>query len=98
MLVSHRSPVQRLFKDLRLIVVDEVHALAGTDRGAHLMSVIERLAPSSQNDIQRVGLSATVGNPEQILEWITGSSRREGVVVEPPKNPAKRDLFIGLHE
>jgi ATP-dependent helicase Lhr and Lhr-like helicase len=98
MLVSPKSPVARLFKDLRLLVVDEVHALAGTDRGAHLMSVIERLAPSSQNDIQRVGLSATVGNPEQILEWIKGSSRREGVVVDPPKSPAKRDLRVALHE
>lgn len=98
MLVSSRSPVARLFKDLRLIVIDEVHALAGTDRGAHLMSVIERLAPASQNDIQRVGLSATVGNPDQILAWLKGSSKREGVVVDPPKNPAKRDLFIGLHD
>lgn len=98
MLVSSRSPVKRIFKDLRLIVIDEVHALAGTDRGAHLMSVLERLAPATENDIQRVGLSATVGNPEQILAWLKGSSKREGVVVDPPKLPAKRDLFIGLHE
>ncbi|NOU34908.1 MAG: DEAD/DEAH box helicase [Polyangiaceae bacterium] len=98
MLVSSKSPVQRLFKDLRLVVIDEVHALAGTDRGAHLMSVLERLAPASQNDVQRVGLSATVGNPEQILTWLKGSSKREGVVVDPPKNPAKRDLFIGLYD
>ena len=98
MLVSPRSPVPRLFKDLRLIIIDEVHALAGTDRGAHLMSVIERLAPSSQNDIQRVGLSATVGNPDQILTWLKGSSQRAGVVVDPLRSPAKRDLFIGLHE
>jgi ATP-dependent Lhr-like helicase len=97
MLVSPRSPVERLFKDLRLIVIDEVHALAGTDRGAHLMSVIERLVLSSRNDVQRVGLSATVGNPDQILAWLTGTSRREGVVVDPPRTPAKRDLFIGLH-
>ena len=98
MLVSSKSPVARLFKDLRMIVIDEVHALAGTDRGAHLMSVIERLAPASKNDIQRVGLSATVGNPDEILAWLKGSSKREGVVVDPPKNPAKRDLFIGLHD
>lgn len=98
MLVSSRSPVQRLFKDLRLVVIDEVHALAGTDRGAHLMSVIERIAPSSQNDIQRVGLSATVGNPDQILAWLKGSSKREGAVVDPPKVPTKRDLHIGLYE
>ena len=98
MLVSPRSPVKRIFADLRLIVIDEVHALAGTDRGAHLMSVIERLAPASKNDLQRVGLSATVGNPDQILDWLKGSSQREGVVVDPPKNPTRRDLHIGLYE
>jgi ATP-dependent Lhr-like helicase len=98
MLVSPRSPVQRLFKDLRMVVIDEVHALAGTDRGAHLMSVIERLAPCSANDVQRVGLSATVGNPDQILAWLKGSSQREGIVVDPPKNPAKRELKVGLRE
>ncbi len=98
MLVSSRSPVQKLFKDLRMIVIDEVHALAGTDRGAHLMSVIERLAPVSRNDVQRIGLSATVGNPDQILAWLRGSSQRDGVVVDPPKVPAKRDLHIGLYD
>jgi ATP-dependent Lhr-like helicase len=98
MLVSSRSPVKKIFKDLRLIVVDEVHALAGTDRGAHLMSVLERLAPASKNDLQRIGLSATVGNPDQILEWLKGSSQREGVVVDPPRSPAKRDLHIGLYD
>lgn len=97
MLVSPRSAVQRLFKDLRLVVIDEVHALAGSDRGAHLMSVIERLAPSSRNDVQRIGLSATVGNPDLILAWLKGSSQREGVVVDPPKNPSKRDLSVRLH-
>jgi len=98
MLVSAKSPVPRLFKDLRLVVIDEVHALAGTDRGAHLMSVLERIVPASQNDVQRVGLSATVGNPDQILAWMKGSSRREGLVVDPPKNPARRDIAIGYHE
>lgn len=98
MLVSPRSPVERLFKDLRLVVIDEVHALAGTDRGAHLMSVVERLAPSSKNDIQRVGLSATVGNPDQILGWMKGTSKRDGVVVDPPKTPTKRDLYVSLQQ
>jgi ATP-dependent Lhr-like helicase len=39
-------PVARLFEGLRLVIIDELHALAGTDRGAHLMSVLERLAES----------------------------------------------------
>lgn len=98
MLISSRLPADRLFQDLRLVVIDEVHALAGTDRGAHLMSVLERLAPLSQNDVQRVGLSATVGNPDEILRWLKGSSRREGAVVDPPKLPTKRQLAVGLYE
>ncbi|MBK8256771.1 MAG: DEAD/DEAH box helicase [Polyangiaceae bacterium] len=98
MLVSPRSPVGRLFSDLRLVVIDEVHALSGTDRGAHLMSVIERLAPTSRNDLQRIGLSATVGNPHQIVDWIAGSSKREKVVIDPPKVPSKREIHVGLHE
>jgi len=96
MLVSPRSPAARLFKDLRLVIIDEVHALAGTDRGAHLMSVVERLTPYSSNDVQRVGLSATVGNPDEILAWLRGSSKREGVVINPPRDPARRDVRVGL--
>jgi ATP-dependent helicase Lhr and Lhr-like helicase len=98
MLVSPRSPVPRLFPDLRMVIIDEVHAMAGTDRGAHLMSVIERLAPISRHDVQRVGLSATVGNPAEIVAWLGGGSRRDGVVVNPPRVPARRELHIGLHE
>lgn len=98
LLLSPRAPVRRLFQDLRIVLIDEVHALAGTDRGAHLLSVLERLAPASRNDLQRIGLSATVGNPGQILAWIRGSSRREGAVIDPPKTPVKRELAIRLHE
>lgn len=96
MLVSSRTPVAKLFRDLRIVVVDEVHAFAGTDRGAHFMSVLERIARYTDNDIQRVGLSATVGNPVAILKWLQGTSKRNGVVVDPPKQPAKRELKVVL--
>lgn len=97
MLVSQRVDERALFGDLRMIVIDEVHAIAGTDRGAHLMSVIERIRRISRHDIQRAGLSATVGNPAAILEWLRGTSEREGVVVDPPKKPSRRQLLI-VHE
>ncbi|MBI2378659.1 MAG: DEAD/DEAH box helicase [Deltaproteobacteria bacterium] len=96
MLVSPRFPIAKVFPDLRMVIIDEVHALAGTDRGAHLMSVIERLRPTSRNDVQRIGLSATVGNPDAILKWLGGTSLRTGVVIDPPKQPARRELFVGL--
>jgi len=94
MLVSESVSNKSLFGDLRIIVIDEVHAIAGTDRGAHLMSVIERLAKISEHDLQRVGLSATVGNPDVILKWLQGSSHRESVVVDPPKQPGRRQLLV----
>ncbi len=94
MLLSPRVPVARLFPDLRVVIIDEIHALAGTDRGAHLMSVLERITRSSQNDLQRIGLSATVGNPDAILKWLQGTSSREGIVVTPPKNPSQRQVVV----
>jgi ATP-dependent Lhr-like helicase len=98
MLMSARIPVDKIFADLRYAVIDEVHAFAGTDRGAHLMSVLERLAALSKHDVQRIGLSATVGNPEQIARWIAGSSKRESVIVDPPKPKAQRIIKIYLRE
>lgn len=83
MLMSRRVPAERLFRGLRAVVIDEIHAFVGDDRGGHLSSVLERLARFCGKDVQRIGLSATVGNPETILRWVAGSSRRAGVVVDP---------------
>lgn len=94
MLVSRRVDEHRLFAGLRVVIIDEVHALAGSDRGAHLMSVLERLARVSRHDVQRIGLSATVGNPESILAWLQGTSRRQGRVVDPPREPGRRQLLV----
>src|SRR5690606_24913773 len=96
MLVSDQIDTAKLFADLRVVVIDEIHALAGSDRGAHLMSVLERLARLSRHDLQRVGLSATVGNPEAILGWLQGTSQRPATIVDPPKQPVRRQLLV-LH-
>ena len=94
MLLSARVDESKLFADLRTVIIDEIHALAGSDRGAHLMSVIERLARISRHDVQRVGLSATVGNPEAILTWMQGTSGRSGRVVSPPSEPRPRQILV----
>ncbi len=96
LLLSSKAKPDALFSSVRLVIVDEVHALAGTDRGAHLLSVIERVQRHAKSDIQRVGLSATVGNPERILSWLKGSSRREGALVDPPKPKSKREIQVLL--
>lgn len=96
LLVSPRVPTRELFAHVQVIVIDEVHAFAGSDRGAHLLSVIERLSALIGRDIQRIGLSATVGNPEGILAWLTGSSLREGVVIDPGGPAPKREVLVAV--
>jgi ATP-dependent helicase Lhr and Lhr-like helicase len=83
MLMSRKVPAERLFRGLRAVVIDEIHAFVGDDRGGHLSAVLERLSRFCARDVQRIGLSATVGNPADILRWVAGSSQREGVVVDP---------------
>ncbi len=98
MLMSQRVPARRLFRGLRAVVIDEVHAFVGDDRGGHLSAVLERLSRYCGSDVQRIGLSATVGNPADILAWAAGSSQRAGVVVDPGGGRAEPQVtldFVG---
>lgn len=83
MLLSSRMPPEHMLGHVRAIVIDEVHAFAADDRGSHLVSLIERITRLSGNDIQRIGLSATVGDPSDIVTWLAGSSMRRTRVVDP---------------
>ncbi|MBO8203070.1 DEAD/DEAH box helicase [Streptomyces smyrnaeus] len=77
MLVSANVDHRAFFSGVRAIVVDEVHAFAGDDRGWHLLAVLERLERVVGRPVQRVGLSATVGNPQELLTWLQGSGAGE---------------------
>lgn len=83
MLISANPQMKAHFRNLRVVVVDEIHAFAGDDRGWHLLCVLERLTARVGNDLQRIGLSATVGNPEQLLQWLAASSAGNQTVVQP---------------
>src|SRR3954469_712247 len=72
MLVSRRVDHGRFFAGLQAIVVDELHSFAASDRGWHLLGVLARLERLAGRPIQRIGLSATVGNPAEIGRWLQG--------------------------
>ena len=86
MLVSATIDSRSLFSNLRLVIVDEIHAFAGDDRGWHLLSLLERISRMAGREIQRIGLSATVGNPEALLDWIAGSCRGPRRVSRPDES------------
>lgn len=79
MLTSPTVDERHLFGSLQSVVVDEIHAFAGDDRGWHLLAVLERITRVAHRELQRIGLSATVGNPDALGEWLAGhcEGRRE---------------------
>jgi len=96
MLISGNVPTAKLFKHLKYVIIDEIHSLGSCDRGNHLISVLERIRAYCDNDFQRIGLSATVGNPDQILEWLQGSSKNPQKLVDPPKKTGIKRIKIKL--
>jgi ATP-dependent Lhr-like helicase len=89
MLIGFKTDHGHVLGGVRAVVIDEVHAFAGDDRGWHLLAVLERLSRITGRPIQRIGLSATVGNPDQLLTWLQGANRaaRAGVVIAPEASP-----------
>jgi ATP-dependent helicase Lhr and Lhr-like helicase len=83
LLTSKRANAPSLFRNLRAVIVDEVHAFAGDDRGWHLLAILERLTKLAGRELQRLGLSATVGNPDGLLNWLSGHCSGEGEVIAP---------------
>ena len=69
MLVSTRIDRKVWFGNLRVVIADELHALAADDRGWHMRAVLHRLQQYVPHEMQRLGLSATVSNPEELLNW-----------------------------
>ena len=76
------SAARETLAGVQTVIVDEVHAVAATKRGAHLAVSLERLDALLNEPAQRIGLSATVRPPEEVARFLTGG--RPARIVNPP--------------
>ena len=80
LLLNKHSEIPSLFSDLRFIVIDEIHSLMRADRGGQTFCLIERLCRLADCSPRRIGLSATIGNPEEAGRFLAAGSRRRTIV------------------
>lgn len=89
-LFTGKRLVQHL-KNIQWVVIDEIHELSNTERGAQMSVALERLTLIAGN-YQRIGLSATVGNVENVARFLSGNNR--DVVIR--KHDTHRDFDISV--
>lgn len=80
LLLHKHSFLSRMFSDLRFIVIDEVHSLMRGDRGGQTLCLIERLSRAAGVNPRRIGLSATIGDPEEAASFLSAGSGRGCVI------------------
>ena len=86
LLLHKHAAIAKLFGDLRFVVIDEVHSLLRGDRGGQTLCLIERLSRIAGVNPRRIGLSATIGDPEGTGECLSLGTGRKTVI---PKIDAK---------
>lgn len=79
LLVCRSTEIKRIFKNLKYIVTDELHALLGTDRGSQVLCQISRIMSIADVNPRIIGLSATVGNTDIACEMISKCNGRKTV-------------------
>ena len=80
LLINRHMEIPTLFGDLRFIVIDEIHSLLRGDRGLQTFCLIERLCRLAGAVPRRIGLSATIGNPELAGKFLGAGSGRNTVI------------------
>lgn len=88
LLMHKHNAVARVFCDLRYVVIDEVHSLLRGDRGGQTLCLIERLSRMAGVNPRRIGLSATIGDPERTGAFLAAGTGR-GCVIPRFDEPRK---------
>ncbi len=90
LMINKHMEIPSLFGDLRFIVIDEIHSLLRSDRGLQTFCLIERLCALAGCSPRRIGLSATIGDPEEAGRFLAAGSGRGTVI---PKFDGGREIW-----
>lgn len=90
LMINKHMEIPSLFGDLRFIVIDEIHSLLRGDRGGQTFCLIERLCRLAGCNPRRIGLSATIGNPEEAGKFLAAGSTRRTVI---PKFESGKEIW-----
>src|SRR5215470_1923783 len=88
------SQAREIFAETEQVIVDEIHAVARTKRGAHLAVTLERLVEQAGRDVQRIGLSATQNPLEEVGRFMVGPGRRARVVDTGVRKPLDLKIHV----
>lgn len=94
MVINRANDIPRLFGGLRYVVIDEIHALIGADRGNQVICLLSRIARLIGHHPRRIGLSATLGDLAEAAGWLGAGTGRDTVAPVPPKTPLKWRLGL----
>ena len=90
LMINKHMEIPALFGDLRFIVIDEIHSLLRGDRGMQTFCLIERLCKTAGCDPRRVGLSATIGDPDAAGRFLSSGSTRGTMI---PKFDSGKEIW-----
>ena len=94
LLMNKYSQLNRLFGDLRFIIIDEVHAFMGSERGCQIICQLARLSKFIANPPRRIGLSATLGDYTSAAEWLQAGTTREVITSDIQGGQRKLHLAV----
>jgi ATP-dependent Lhr-like helicase len=108
LLLRHPEKLPRLFSELAFVIIDEVHAFMGTERGGQILCQLARIEQACGRKVpaggrrkhqnpRRIGLSATLGDYRQAMDWLSlGSPGRGGANILIKDEKLKRRINIAL--
>jgi ATP-dependent helicase Lhr and Lhr-like helicase len=94
LLINKNHDLVRLFGELKFVIIDEIHAFMGSERGCQIICQLQRLANTIQKQPRRIGLSATLGDYSLAEDWLRSGTDKQ--VITPKIEVGKRQIKLAV--